>query len=282
MFEVTKNKEVKNSKPRTIYSQKNKIPKEYQPFILAVVYALLITFTSLIFNSILEVVFNESILFKTPFYITVFFIVTMSLLLPIKKGDDLSDEQFQTEEIKGFSVEIKKVSNRKKWTSKEVITNLLARSLTIFISFTVFLYFYIGGQQVDKYERLTFHNVHIKGVDSVQVAIRLSRNTRDSATPGRFKVFKDPSVSEKGTYIYEEYTYGFPYEMIAPDKNKDAQNGKKYLKAKRAKIFVKWYGEELSPEQVKGALKEVLHKEDMNNLLLENFGEVVKIEHKTI
>ncbi|MBB6462453.1 hypothetical protein [Flammeovirga kamogawensis] len=282
MFEVTtKNRSTtKVSKTqKVITSQKNRIPKKLRPFVLSLIYTLFIGFISLLFNGILEIIFNQKTEpFSISFYFSILFIVITSFILPYKSRV-LDDDNvvFEEDQIGSFQVERKTEKVESHHTNKLIY---LAKVLTLILSTAFFMFFYISGQSVEKFETLTIHNINIEGVDSVKIAIRISRNTRDSATPGKFKTFLEPEISKKGTYIYEEYTYGFPYKLLAPQRQRDAVEGKKYLEGKRAKIFVKWYGDKVSTKEVEGKLKEVFESDNMDKLLIDSFGKVVKEENK--
>ncbi|AZQ63201.1 hypothetical protein EI427_13410 [Flammeovirga pectinis] len=283
MFEVTTNDKSKKELSKThkvITSQKNKIPENLRPFALSIIYTLLIGSVSLLFNGILEIVFNQkSEPFSQSFYFSILFVVIASLILPYKSRVlENEDVVFEEDRIGGFQIERKAEVSVSKNNNKLFV--YLAKVLTLILSIAFFMFFYVSGQSIEKFETLTIHNINIEGVDSVKIAIRISRNTRDSATPGKFKSFIEPEISKKGTYIYEEYTYGFPYKLLAPQRQRDAIEGKKYLEGKRAKIFVKWYGDEVSPKEIEGKLKEVFESENMDQLLIDSFGKVVKEENK--
>lgn len=273
---ITNSKTHDPEKTKYVNTASSGIPQKYRPFILSLVYALLIGGVALLLNGVLEVTFNQTIAFKQPFYFTLFFISIFSFLLPYTMADKaLAVEKTN---LDGFQVEKVLTVTDQKTNNVSII---IAKILTLLFSSSFFLYSYTTNQHVEKYERITIHNVPIKGVDSVQIAVRMSRNTRDSATPGRFKPAQEASISKKKTYIYEEYTYGFPYQYLKPDKNRDMQEGKKYLDGKRAKILVKWYGSGVKPSEVEGKIEKVFATDAMNDLLLEAFGVAEALEQST-
>ncbi|KXX71571.1 hypothetical protein [Flammeovirga sp. SJP92] len=270
MFKVTTNSKYdseERGKSNRVHKTVSNIPFKYRPYLLSVVYTLLIVGFALLLNGTLEVTFNQTVGFKEPFYFTVLFMIVLSLLLPYS----IPDKTLAVHKVNmdGFQVEQVVLESKHK-NSRLLIIG--AKILTLVFSISLFLSSYTSNKGVEKYERITIHNVPIKGVDSVQIAIRMSRNTRDSATPGRFKQASEASISEKQTYVYEEYTYGFPYQLLKPIKRRDMEEGKKYLDGKRAKIQVKWYGDAIHPRDVKGKINTIFNSEAMNDLLLESFG----------
>ncbi|NME71104.1 hypothetical protein [Flammeovirga aprica] len=270
MFKVTTNtkyENTENGKANLVHKTVSNIPFKYRPFILSAVYTLLIVGFALLLNGTLEVTFNQTIGFKEPFYFTLLFMVVLSFLLPYS----IPDKKLAVQKINmdGFQVEQVVLQNHEKHSKALIIG---AKILTLLFSISLFMSSYTTNKRVEKYERITIHNVPIRGVDSVHIAVRMSRNTRDSATPGRFKPATEASISEKQTYVYEEYTYGFPYQLLKPIKRRDMVEGKKYLEGKRAKIAVKWYGDDLEPRDVEGKINKVMNSDAMNDLLLESFG----------
>lgn len=279
MFKVTTNSKYEGNSdgnPQYIKKTTSSIPMKYRPFILSLVYTIFIGSTALLLNGIFEVTFNQTIAFRQPFYFTILYITVLSFLLPYK----FIDKTIAVEKtnLDGFQVQKVVPVIHQKYKKHLLV---LAKVTTLILSFTFFLSSYSSNKNVEKYERITIHNVPIKGIDSVQIAVRLSRNTRDSATPGRFKVANEATVSKKKTYIYEEYTYGFPYKLLKPVRKRDLQQGKKYLEGKRAKIFVKWYGSDISPMEVEGKIDEIIAPDAMDDLLIESFGIEVKEEKST-
>ncbi|MBD0401932.1 hypothetical protein [Flammeovirga sp. EKP202] len=270
MFKVTTNSTYNREdkgKSNLVHKTVSNIPFKYRPFILSVVYTFLIVGFALLLNGTLEVTFNQTIGYKEPFYFTILFMVVLSLLLPYS----IPDKKLAVHKVdrNGFQVDqVVLESNHR--NSKSLIIG--AKLLTLVFSISLFMSSYTTNKSTEKYERITIHNVPIKGVDSVQIAVRMSRDTRDSATPGRFKQALEASISEKQTYVYEEYTYGFPYQLLKPQKRRDMEEGKKYLDGKKAKIQVKWYGEEIHPIDVEGKINTIINSDAMNDLLLESFG----------